>query len=83
LERHLKAELALEALRIAIAARGVRIGLVHHSDRGAQYAWAQYTRQLQQHSIKISMSRRGNAYYNAKAECFMKRLKYEEVYMNE
>lgn len=83
LERHLQAELALEALKMAIAARGVKAGLVHHSDRGVQYASADYTGLLEQHSIRISMSRRGNAYDNAKAERFMRTLKYEEVYMNE
>lgn len=83
LERHLRAELALEALKMAIRARGVKAGLVHHSDRGVQYASAQYTGLLEEHSIRISMSRRGNAYDNAKAERFMRTLKYEEVYMNE
>ena len=83
LERHLQAELALEALKMAIAARGVKAGLVHHSDRGVQYASAEYTGLLEEHSIRISMSRRGNAYDNAKAERFMRTLKYEEVYMNE
>lgn len=83
LERHLRAELALEALNMAIGARGVKAGLVHHSDRGVQYASADYTGLLEGHSIRISMSRRGNAYDNAKAERFMRTLKYEEVYMNE
>jgi putative transposase len=83
LERHLQAELALEALKMAIAARGVKAGLVHHSDRGVQYASHEYTGLLEEHSIRISMSRRGNAYDNAKAERFMRTLKYEEVYMNE
>ena len=83
LERHLRAELAVEALKKAIAARGVKEGLVHHSDRGVQYASADYTGLLEEHGIQISMSRRGNAYDNAKAERFMRTLKYEEVYMNE
>ena len=83
LERHLQAELALEALKMAIVARGVKAGLVHHCDRGVQYASAEYTGLLEEHSIGISMSRRGNAYDNAKAERFMRTLKYEEVYMNE
>ena len=83
LERHLRAELALEALKMAIAARGVKDGLVHHSDRGVQYASADYTGLLEDSGIRISMSRRGNAYDNAKAEPFMRTLKYEEVYMNE
>ena len=83
LERHLRAELALEALKMAIAARAVKDGLVHHSDRGVQYASADYTGLLEDSGIRISMSRRGNAYDNAKAERFMRTLKYEEVYMNE
>ena len=83
LERHLRAELALEALKMAIAARGVKEGLVHHSDRGVQYASADYTALLEDSGIRISMSRRGNAYDNAKAERFMRTLKYEEVYMYE
>jgi putative transposase len=83
LERHLQAELALEALKMAIGARGVKAGLVHHSDRGVQYASHQYTGLLEEHSIRISMSWRGNAYDNAKAERFMRTLKYEEVYMYE
>lgn len=83
LERHLQAELALAALRMAIAARGIKAGLVHHSDRGVQYASHEYTSLLEEHSIRISMSRRGNAYDNAKAERFIRTLKYEEVYMFE
>jgi putative transposase len=83
LERHLQAGLALEALKMAIRARGVKAGLVHHSDRGVQYASHEYTTLLEEHAIQISMSRRGNAYDNAKVERFMRTLKYEEVYMNE
>ena len=83
LERHLRAELALEALKMAIGARGVKAGLVHHSDRGVQYASADYTGLLEERGIRISMSRPGNAYDNAKAERLMRTLKYEEVYMNE
>ena len=83
LERHLRAELAVAALRQALAERGVKAGLVHHSDRGVQYASIEYTGLLEEHGVSISMSRRGNAYDNAKAERFMRTLKYEEVYMNE
>ena len=83
LERHLRAELAVAALQQAIAERGVKAGLVHHSDRGVQYASLQYTGLLEEHGVSISMSRRGNAYDNAKAERFMRTLKYEEVYINE
>src|SRR5262249_23474400 len=83
LARHLQAELALTALQMAIQERGVKTGLVHHSDRGVQYASREYTGLLDAHGIKISMSRRGNAYDNAKAERFMRTLKYEEVYLFE
>ena len=83
LERSLETELALGALRMALAARTVTAELVHHSDRGVQYASADYTALLKEHQIRISMSRRGNAYDNARAESFMKTLKYEEVVRHE
>jgi putative transposase len=79
----LEAELALSALRMALAARRPGPGLVHHSDRGVQYACGAYTDLLQQHHAVISMSRRGNPYDNAIAEAFMKTLKSEEVYRSE
>ena len=56
---------------------------MHHSDRGVQYASRDYTQVLEQHGIRISMSRRGNVYDNARAESFIKTLKYEEVYRSE
>ncbi len=83
LERSLETELALVALRMALSSRNVTTELVHHSDRGVQYASADYTALLKEHHIRISMSRRGNAYDNAQAESFMKTLKYEEVYLRE
>ena len=83
LERTLEAELALSALRMALATRAVTAGLVHHSDRGVQYASLTYTALLKERGIRISMSRRGNAYDNAQAESFMKTLKYEEVHLRE
>jgi transposase InsO family protein len=83
LERSLETELALGALRMALSARTVTAELVHHSDRGVQYASADYTALLKEQHIRISMSRRGNAYDNAQAESFMKTLKYEEVYLRE
>ena len=58
-------------------------GLVHHSDRGVQYAAHDYTALLLTHGLRISMWRRANPYDNAMAESFMKTLKYEEVYRNE
>jgi transposase InsO family protein len=83
LEHYLEAELALSALGMALAAREINPGLVHHSDQGVQYASLDYTNLLKEHCIRISMSRRGNAYDNAKAESFIKTLKYEEVYLFE
>lgn len=83
LEPYLEAELALAALRMALASRKVEPGLVHHSDRGVQYASLAYTDLLKESGIRISMSRRGNPYDNAKAERFMRTLKYEEVYLFE
>jgi transposase InsO family protein len=59
--------------------RPAPLALVHHSDRGVQYACADYTRILDEHRILASMSRPGNPYDNAKAESFMKTLKQEEV----
>jgi len=83
LGRTLEAELAVAALRLALAAGRVAPGLVHHSDQGVQYASGDYTELLTAHAILISMSRRGNPYDNAQAESFMKTLKYEEVYRTE
>jgi transposase InsO family protein len=83
LEPYLEARLAVEALRMALATRKVEAGLVHHSDRGVQYASAVYTDLLKEQGIRISMSRTGNPYDNAQAERFMRTLKYEEVYLFE
>ena len=83
LERTLEAKLALEALRMALKLRQPAAGLVHHSDRGVQYASTDYTDLLKKNGIVISMSRRGNPYDNARCESFMKTLKYEEVYRSE
>jgi transposase InsO family protein len=80
LGRTLENELTLAALRRALARRQPAPGLVHHSDRGVQYASRDYTSLLLGHGIQVSMSRRGNPYDNAVAESFMKTLKYEEVY---
>ena len=83
LSRHIDTQLTLKALRMALANRTVPPGLVHHSDRGVQYAATNYVALLQEHKIQISMSRTGNPYDNAKAEQFMRTLKYEEVYVND
>jgi putative transposase len=80
LETHLQASLATAALGMALAARRPAPGsLIHHSDRGVQYACGDYTALLDAHAIQPSMSRVGNPYDNAKAESFMKTLKQEEI----
>jgi putative transposase len=80
LANHLEASLALGALDQALAARDPPPdSLIHHSDRGVQYACADYVERLEGRKIAISMSRPGNPYDNAKAESFMKTLKTEEV----
>jgi transposase InsO family protein len=77
---HIGAALAIEALDMAIAARPDNLeGLIHHSDRGVQYACRDYVGRLTAHGIVASMSRVGNPYDNARAESFMKTLKTEEV----
>jgi transposase InsO family protein len=83
LGRTLEAELAVTALRMALIERQPTPGLVHHSDRGVQYASAAYTEMLKQQQAAISMSRKGNPYDNAACESFMKTLEQEEVYRNE
>jgi putative transposase len=79
LDNHLEARLALAALDMALVARKPAQGLIHHSDRGIQYASAEYAVRLQACGLQRSMSRPGNPYDNAKAESFMKTLKAEEV----
>jgi len=83
LDRHLTSELTVKALQMALAKRSVTASLIHHSDRGVQYAAADYVSLLIKHQIRISMSRPGNPYDNAKAERFMRTLKYEEVHLTE
>jgi transposase InsO family protein len=83
LDRTLEDELTLQALRMTLQRRTPAPGLVHHSDRGVQYASLDYTDQLKTRKINISMSRKGNPYDNAACESFMKTLKYEEVHRQE
>ncbi len=79
-ENSLDASLAIAALDRAIEARKPQRGsLIHHSDRGVQYASIAYRQKLADRDITISMSRPGNPFDNAKAESFMKTLKAEEV----
>jgi transposase InsO family protein len=80
LDRTLEDSLTLAALRMALARRRLSPGLIHHSDRGVQYASTDYTGLLQDHGIQISMSRKANPWDNAACESFMKTLKCEEVY---
>jgi len=83
LERTLATRLPKAALELAIAERQPPPGLVHHSDRGVQYASDEYVRVLRQHQMIPSMSRPANPYDNASCESFMKTLKREEIYAND
>ena len=83
LARTLTTRLPKTALEQAIAQRQPLPGLVHHSDRGVQYASHEYLNVLQQHQIIPSMSRPANPYDNASCESFMKTLKREEIYAND
>src|SRR5690606_16682346 len=83
LDRTLEDELTIAALGMALERRLPPPGLVHHSDRGVQYASQDYTDLLKSRGITISMSRRGNPYDNAFCESFLKTLKYEEVHRQE
>lgn len=80
---HLRAELVIEALKMALRRRQPRPGLVHHSDQGVQYACGEYVALLSEYGIRPSMSRAGTPYDNAKCERFIKTLKYEEVYVKD
>jgi len=71
----LERQLALDALRMALAGRQPPRGLLHHSDRGSQYASREYQRLLAEHGIIGSMSRSGNCWDNAVAESFFATLK--------
>lgn len=83
LSRSLGGGLALRALQKAIAERQPAAGLVHHSDRGWQYASREYVALLEQQQMIASMSRPGNPYDNAKCERFMRTLKREEIYASD
>ena len=82
LDRTLANRLTIAALEQAIAQRRPRPGLVHHSDRGLQYARGEYVAVLEKFGIVASMSRPANPYDNASCESFMKTLKREEIYAN-
>jgi putative transposase len=80
LDRSIQTRLPLRALEAAIADRQPPVGVVHHSDRGAQYACPEYVDRLLAHGMVPSMSRPGCPYDNAACESFMKTLKQEEIY---
>ena len=82
LDRTLTTRLTKTALEKALAARQPLSGLVHHSDRGLQYASNEYVQVLRAHQMTPSMSRPANPYDNASCESFMKTLKREEIYAN-
>lgn len=81
LSNRIDTKLALGALESALATREIKEGLLHHSDRGVQYASTAYVDRLKSVGIQVSMSAQGNPYDNAKAESFFKTLKREEVYL--
>jgi putative transposase len=83
LDRTLQTRLPRTALERAITERRPSPGLVHHSDRGVQYASAEYAELLRLHGFVASMSRPANPYDNAMCESFMKTLKQEEIYCNQ
>lgn len=79
LQTHMRTELCLEALRQAVCLRRPAAGLLHHTDRGSQYAGADYGKALRQLGAVVSMSRRGNCWDNAVAESFFGTLEQELV----
>lgn len=81
ISKRIDGELALSALRMAIASRKPAPGIIHHSDRGVQYLCAEYVELLKAHGFWISNSEKGNPYDNAWTERFMRTLKQEEVYL--
>jgi len=83
LEKTLASRLPIGALHEAITARQPPPGMVHHSDRGVQYACSDYVQVLRQHQMIPSMSRPANPYDNASCESFLKTLKREEIYANQ
>jgi putative transposase len=83
LNRSLRSTVAVDALQQAIDERHPLPGLVHHSDRGVQYASEDYINLLRQRGATCSMSRVGNPYDNARCESFLKTLKQEEIYCRE
>jgi len=83
LSRWIDTDLTLAALSMALVRREPAPGLIHHSDRGVQYAREAYVARLEGAGARISMAARGNPYENAQAESFFKTLKHEEVYLKD
>lgn len=83
LSRQIDTRLTLAALEMALEFRQPPRGLIHHSDRGVQYASTEYVGRLEELGVRVSMSATGNPYDNAKAESFFKTLKREEVYLKD
>lgn len=83
LSRQIDTRLTIAALEMAIERREPHLGLIHHSDRGVQYASSEYVGRLEEIGARVSMSATGNPYDNAKAESFFKTLKREEVYLKD
>ena len=77
---HMRTELVMAALNMAIAARKPAAGLVLHSDRGSQYASNHHRVALEQYGMVCSMSRKGNCWDNAVVESFFGTLKQELIY---
>ena len=83
LDRTIEDDLPLQALGMALEQRQPAAGLVHHSDRGSQYASNDYTALLKAHGCRISMSHKASPWENGGCESWMKTLKYEEVFRQE
>ena len=83
LSRWIDTRLTLSALEMALEVRRPPVGLIHHSDRGVQYASSEYVSRLEEAGARISMAAVGNPYENAKAESFFRTLKMEEVYLKD
>jgi transposase InsO family protein len=79
MDKHMKVRLTLDALAMAYWRRKPAPGLIHHSDRGIQYACDQYRRQLEQYKMIPSMSRKGDCWDNAPTERFFRSLKHEHL----
>lgn len=83
LEDHLEASLVVAALDRAVSDRSISEGMIHHSDQGVQYASKEYVERLLALNVRVSMSRKGAPWENAKAESFMRTLKAEEVHLQQ